>query len=151
MHSYVAAVKPCRAGHSAGYGRRFLAGRDTWLAVLPLGYGDGFRRGLSNNADVLIEGCRYPVVGTVSMDNVTVDVGSNGDPQRLVGARATVIGRQGDDRITAEEIARRLGTINYEVTCAISARVPRIHAQPGDLALDSRRGLSTRELPGGAR
>ena len=70
-------MKPCRAGESAGYGRRFIAEHDTFLGVLPIGYGDGWRRGLSNNADVLIAGRRYPLVGTVSMDNITVDLGSD--------------------------------------------------------------------------
>jgi alanine racemase len=126
-HSYVAAVKLCRKGQSAGYGRRFVAERDTWLGVLPLGYGDGFRRALSNNADVLIDGRRCAVLGTVSMDNVTVDLGADPASQRLLGARATVIGDQGSERITAEELARRVQTINYEITCGITARVPRVH------------------------
>lgn len=151
LHTYVAAVKRCRSGESAGYGRRFVAAQDTWLAVLPLGYGDGFRRGLSNNADVLIEGVRYPVVGTVSMDNVTVDLGPNGDSQRLLGARATVIGSQGDQRITAEELALRLGTINYEVTCAIAARVPRVHVEPGEPALERGQGAAADARPGAHR
>jgi alanine racemase len=134
-HSYVAAVKLCRKGESAGYGRRFVAARDTWLGVLPLGYGDGFRRALCNNADVLIDGRRARVVGTVSMDNVTVDLGSDGECERLVGAQATVIGRQGAERITAEELARRVGTINYEITCGISARVPRVQVHESEGAL----------------
>ncbi len=123
LHSYVADVKRFAAGASAGYGRGWRAAVDTWVGVLPLGYGDGVRRGLSNNAEVLIGGRRYPLVGTVSMDNLTVDLG----PSREVepGEEATLIGNQGDQRILAEEIAARLGTINYEVTCAISARVPR--------------------------
>ncbi len=125
-HSYVAAVKQCRVGQSAGYGRRFIAQRDTWLGVLPLGYGDGFRRAFSDNAEVLIDGCRVPVVGTVSMDNITVDLGPDAAGRGLVGAAATLIGRQGSERITAEELARRAGTINYEITCGISGRVPRI-------------------------
>ena len=117
LSSYVAEVKPCPAGESAGYGRRFVAERDTHLAVLPIGYGDGWRRGLSNNADVLIGGRRYPLVGTVSMDNITVDLGADPGAERLRGERAILIGSQGSERITAEEVARRLDTINYEVTC----------------------------------
>jgi alanine racemase len=92
--------------------------------VLPLGYGDGVRRGLSNNADVLICGRRHPLVGTVSMDNVTVDLGAESDVEP--GDEAVLIGAQGEERILAEELARRLGTINYEITCGISARVPRV-------------------------
>jgi alanine racemase len=131
LRSHVADVKRCRAGESAGYGRRFIAERDTWVGVLPLGYGDGFRRGLSNNCDVLIDGVRFPVVGTVSMDNVTVDLGPDAPGESLVGAQATVIGRQGEQRIIAEELARRLATINYEITCGISARVPRVYVRDG--------------------
>jgi alanine racemase len=130
--SYLAAVKRCRAGESVGYGRSFIAAHDTWIGVLPLGYGDGFRRGLSNDCDVLIGGARFPVVGTVSMDNVTVDLGTAEDQESLVGAAATIIGREREERITAEELARRLHTINYEITCGISARVPRIELRDGE-------------------
>ena len=129
LHSWVAAVKPCAAGESAGYGRRFVAERDTVLGVVPVGYGDGVRRGLSNNAEVLIDGRRYPLVGTVSMDNVTVDLGPQSGVR--VGARATLIGTDGDERLSAEEMARRLGTINYEITCGLLPRVPRHHHQGG--------------------
>ena len=123
--SYAAAVKLARTGDSAGYGRRFTAERDTWLATVPIGYGDGFRRAFTNNCEVLIGGRRYPVVGTVSMDNVTVDLG----PQTAVrpGDQVTIIGVDGPERQTAEELARRIGTINYEVVCGISGRVPRVY------------------------
>jgi alanine racemase len=131
LSSYVAEVKPCRAGESAGYGRRFVAERDTHLGVLPIGYGDGWRRGLSDNADVLLGGRRYPLVGTVSMDNITVDLGGNPGVERLRGEQAILIGGQGSERITAEEVARRLDTINYEVTCALTPRVPRAYHHDG--------------------
>jgi alanine racemase len=123
LRSYVADVKLFAAGASAGYGRTWRAARETRVGVLPLGYGDGVRRGLSNDAEVLIGGRRYPLVGTVSMDNVTVDLG----PESAVepGAEAVLIGSQGSETILAEELAGRLGTINYEITCGISARVPR--------------------------
>jgi alanine racemase len=123
LHSYVADVKDFARGDSAGYGRTWRAERDTCLGVLPLGYGDGVRRGLSNNAEVLIGGCRFPLVGTVSMDNVTVDLGP--DTEVEPGAEAVLIGSQGGETILAEDLARRLDTINYEITCGISARVPR--------------------------
>jgi alanine racemase len=122
--SYVAEVKPIRAGESTGYGRRFVAERPTLIGTLPIGYGDGVRRALTNNADVLVAGRRVPLVGTVSMDNVTVDLGQAG---AAVGAEAVLIGAQGGERILAEEMARRLGTINYEITCGVSARVPRVY------------------------
>jgi alanine racemase len=126
LRSYVADVKRFDAGDSAGYGRTWRAARETCVGVLPLGYGDGVRRGLSNDAEVLIGGRRYPLVGTVSMDNVTVDLGP--DTTVEPGAEAVLIGSQGEEAIFAEELAERLGTINYEVTCGISARVPRVPA-----------------------
>jgi alanine racemase len=125
LSSYVAEVKPCAAGQSAGYGRRFVAERDTWLGTIPIGYGDGVRRALGNHADVLVGGRRVPLVGAVSMDNVTVDLGPAPAAPPVRGAPAVLIGAQGGERILAEEVARRLGTINYEVTCGVSARVPR--------------------------
>jgi alanine racemase len=132
LSSYVAEVKGLAAGESAGYGRRFVAERDTWLAVLPVGYGDGFRRGLSNNAEVLIDGRRYPLVGTVSMDNITIDLGPDPAAEELRGLQAILIGVQGSERITAEALAARLGTINYEVTCALTPRVPRSYHRDGE-------------------
>lgn len=125
LRSYVADLKRREPGESAGYGRRFVARSDTVLGVLPIGYGDGVRRGLTNNADVLVGGRRHPLVGTVSMDNVTVDLGP--EPAAGAGAGAVLIGTDGAERITAEEMGARLGTINYEVTCGITARVPRAY------------------------
>jgi alanine racemase len=119
----VGAVKAAAPGESAGYGRRFVAREPTTLATLPIGYGDGWRRALTNDADVLIGGRRFPLVGTVSMDNIAVDLGNDSGVE--VGDEAVLIGAQGPDRILAEEVARRLGTINYEVTCALTARVVR--------------------------
>jgi alanine racemase len=156
LSSYVAAVKLARRGESAGYGRRFIADGDTWLATLPVGYADGIRRALSNNCDVLIGGRRYPLVGTVSMDNVTVDLGA-GKPVVRPGDRAVLIGADGGvrtdgadggdgdggggdgdgsdgdggERQTAEDLARRIGTISYEIVCGISKRVPRAYRRDG--------------------
>jgi alanine racemase len=129
LSSYVAAVKRAEPGQSAGYGRRFIATHGTWIGTLPIGYGDGIRRGLTNNCDVLVRGRRYPLVGTVSMDNITIDLGPQTDVK--IGDRATIIGADGDERQTAEEIARRLDTLNYEVTCGISRRVPRSYHRDG--------------------
>ena len=131
LDSYVAAVKPARAGESAGYGRTFVASADTWIATLPIGYADGVRRALSNNCDVLIGGRRYPLVGNVSMDNITVDVGPDGGSAVSVGERGRIIGRDGPERQTAEDLARRIGTINYEITCGITRRVPRVYHRDG--------------------
>ena len=130
LESWLAAVKDVAPGESAGYGRRFVADRPTRLATVPIGYGDGVRRGLTDNADVLVGGRRRPLVGTVSMDNVTIDLGPDAPDQ--VGRPAVLIGEQDGERILAEEVARRLDTINYEVTCAISARVPRVLHRDGE-------------------
>jgi alanine racemase len=129
LSSYVAAVKLARRGESAGYGRRFIADRDTWIATIPIGYADGVNRALTNNCDVLIDGRRYPLAGTVSMDNVTVDVGP--DPTVALGDQVVLIGRSGTERQTAEDVSRRLSTIAYEVICGISARVTRAYHRDG--------------------
>jgi alanine racemase len=130
LRSYVAAVKRAQRGDSAGYGRRFVSPGETWIATLPIGYGDGIRRALTNNCDVLIDGHRYPLVGTVSMDNVTVDLGP--EPVVRQGEPATIIGRDGGQRQTAEELARRIDTISYEVLTGISRRVPRVYHRDGE-------------------
>jgi alanine racemase len=130
LRSYVAAVKLARAGDSAGYGRRYVAARDTWLATLPIGYADGVRRALANNCDVLIRGRRCRLVGNVSMDNITVELGTEA-PGAEVGTPATLIGVDGGERQSAEDLARRAGTINYEIVCGIGPRVPRHHHRDG--------------------
>jgi alanine racemase len=131
LTSYVAAVKLARPGDSAGYGRRFIADQPTWIATLPIGYGDGVRRDLSNNCDVLIAGGRYPLVGTVSMDNITVDVGPEPGADVVTGATATLIGCDGTARQSVEDVSNRLGTIAHEVLCGISRRVPRSYHRDG--------------------
>jgi alanine racemase len=127
LHTWVAAVRRFEAGDSAGYGRRWTAEAPCWVATLPVGYGDGWRRGLTNDCDVLIRGQRHPLVGTVSMDNVTVALGPDTDVE--VGDPVVLIGSQGDERILAEEVARRLGTINYEITTGLLPRVRREHVR----------------------
>jgi alanine racemase len=126
LRSYVAAVKPVAPGQSAGYGRRFVAAAPTRVATIPIGYGDGVRRGLTNNADVLLGRRRHPLVGTVSMDNITVDLGAQTAVQPY--DEAVLVG----EGLLAEEWARRLGTINYEVTCGLTQRVRRRYHRDGD-------------------
>ena len=127
LRSWVAAVRRFEPGDSAGYGRRWTAEERSWVATVPIGYGDGWRRGLTNDCDVLIGGRRHPLVGTVSMDNVTVALGPDTDVK--VGDPVVLIGRQGEERILAEEVARRLGTINYEITTGLLPRVRREHVR----------------------
>jgi alanine racemase len=123
LRSWVASIRRLEGGEGVGYGHRWRAERPTWLATIPIGYGDGWRRALTNNADVLIRGRRHPLAGAVSMDNVTVALGPETDVE--LGDEVVLIGRQGDERILAEEVARRLGTINYEVTTGLLPRVTR--------------------------
>ncbi|MCB0876807.1 MAG: alanine racemase [Solirubrobacterales bacterium] len=125
LHTYVADVKRIHAGESVGYGRSWRAPADTWVGVLPIGYGDGYRRGLSNAAEVVVGGVRRPVVGTISMDNMTVDLGAETDVEP--GQPAVALGDQGDERVAAELLAERLGTINYEITTGLTRRVPRAY------------------------
>ncbi len=132
LRSYVAAVKAARPGDSVGYGRRFIAERDTWVATMPIGYADAIRRDLSNNCDVLIEGRRYPLIGTVSMDNITADLGPADHPPVSVGAVALLIGRSGAERQTVEDLANRVGTVAHEILCGIGPRVPRRYHRDGE-------------------
>jgi alanine racemase len=130
LYSYIAAIKLAREGDSVGYGRRFVADRETWIGTLPIGYADGVRRAFTNNCEVLVGGKRYPLVGTVSMDNLAIDLGP--EPAVAVGDRATLIGTDGRECQTAEELAHRIGTINYEIVCGISGRVPREYHFDGE-------------------
>jgi alanine racemase len=127
LESWVAAVKPFEPGDSAGYGRTWRAGEPTLVGTVPIGYGDGWRRALSNRCDVLVNGRRRPIVGTISMDNLTVDLGPDSDVEP--GAPCVLLGAQDGERILCEEVARRLETINYEVTCGLSPRVRRLHVR----------------------
>lgn len=129
--SYVAAIKSAAPGESVGYGRRWVAERPTRIATLPIGYADGVRRALTNNCDVLIRGRRYPVVGAVSMDNITVDLGPDGSADAELGEMAMLIGRSGVERQTVEDLARRVGTINHEILCGLSRRVRRFYHRDG--------------------
>jgi alanine racemase len=127
LHSWLASVRRIEPGESVGYGRRWRAQEPTWVGTVPIGYGDGWRRALTNDCDVLIGGRRHPLVGTVSMDNVTVALGS--EPEAEIGDEVVLIGSQGGERILAEEVARRMGTINYEVTTGLLPRVRREHVR----------------------
>lgn len=119
----VAFVKKVAAGEGISYGLNFAPSADTYIATLPIGYADGFSRILSGKAEALIGGRRRPVVGTICMDVCMADLG--GEPVDP-GTKFVLIGADGSDRISAEEVAHKLGTINYEVTCMISSRVPRV-------------------------
>ncbi len=121
--SHVGRVRTLPPGASVSYGRTFIARRHTRVALLPIGYGDGIHRLLSNRGQVLIRGQRAPIIGRVCMDNIMVDVSAIEGVQE--GDEAVLIGRQGDEVITAEEVAAWAQTINYEVTTALMPRVYR--------------------------
>jgi alanine racemase len=129
LRSYVAAIKPISPGQSTGYGRRFIAEHPGLIATLPIGYGDGVTRALADRCEVLIGGRRHPLRGMVSMDNITVELGS--EAEVAVGDPATLIGTDGGARQTAEDLARQAGTISYELFCRISRRVPRVYHHDG--------------------
>jgi alanine racemase len=124
LKTKVSLVKRILAGESVSYGRRFIAARRTTIATVPVGYADGYSRLLTGKASVLVQGNRFPVAGTICMDQLMVDVGNaNIEP----GEEVVLMGKQKNDRILAYELADRMGTIPYEVLCAISPRVPRIY------------------------
>jgi alanine racemase len=120
-------VKTVAPGHSVGYGRTWVAERPTRVATVAAGYADGIHRALSNRGAVLIGGSRCPVVGRISMDQLTADV-SRAEPVGE-GEEAVLIGGQGDQHLGADEVAAWAGTISYELLCAVSARVPRVTVQ----------------------
>jgi alanine racemase len=124
MHSRVSFIKRIAAGDTVSYGRTWTAPVDTWIATVPVGYADGFSRLNSNRGRMLINGHSYPVVGRVCMDQTMLDLGPE-DPGVAVGDVVTVIGTDGDQTIDMDEIAATMGTISYEVSCLIPARVTR--------------------------
>lgn len=122
----LAVVRRVAAGETVGYSNRWTASRPSVIGVLPVGYADGYMRGLSNRGEVLFRGRRVPVVGGVCMDYVFVDLTDAADDGiPAPGEAVTIIGRQGDAEISAQDVAEKLGTIAYEVVTAISRRVPR--------------------------
>jgi alanine racemase len=118
-------LKRVPVGTSISYGRTFTAGRDSLIATLPVGYADGIPRSLSNQGEVLVHSRRAPVVGRVCMDMIMVDLTECQDVR--VGDEVVLIGRQGQETITADDIAGKTGTIAYEILCRIGSRVPRTY------------------------
>ncbi|MGO8987806.1 MAG: alanine racemase [bacterium] len=118
-------LKSVPSGARISYGGTFTAKRESRIATLPIGYADGYNRHLSNHGEVLIRGKRAPVVGRVCMDFIMVDV--TDIPRASVGDEVILIGQQGGEQITPEEIAEKIDSISYEVLCSIGKRVPRIY------------------------
>lgn len=116
--------KEVSAGSSVSYNRSFIAPRPMKIATIPVGYGDGYLRSLTGQAEVLIHGKRCLVLGNITMDMCMVDIS---DVDAQVGDEVVLIGKQGAEEITAAELARKAGTIDYEITTLLTARVPRIY------------------------
>jgi alanine racemase len=125
LRTRLTSVKRVPAGTPISYGRTFTTKRESVIGVLPIGYADGFSRALSNHGAVLVRGRRAPIVGRVCMDMTMIDLTEVDGA--AAGDTAVMIGRQGQDAITADEIARLTGTICYEVLCGIGPRIPRIY------------------------
>lgn len=125
LKARIAHIKKVPPGTGISYGRTFITERDTIVATVPVGYADGYTRLLSNKSHVLAGGKRVPVIGTVCMDQFMIDV--SGIQDIRTGDEIVLVGKQGENRVTADELADLLGTINYEIVCAISERVPRIY------------------------
>ncbi len=120
-------LKRVPAGTSVSYGRTYTTRRESLIAVLPIGYADGYSRAWSNRGQVLIGGRRAPVIGRVCMDMTLVDVTEI--PAVRLGDEAVLIGSQGSETLSADGLARQLGTIPYEILCAVSNRVPRLYRE----------------------
>ena len=125
LHTQVVFLKDVPAGAPVGYGSTWHAPAATRIATLPVGYSDGLSWRLGNRGEVLVRGQRARIVGRVSMDYTTIDVGDI--PGVQVGDRVTLIGAQGDERIDLSEVAERAGTIPYEIACAVGQRVERLY------------------------
>lgn len=128
LHTKLVHVKKIAKGESVSYGATYTAKQDEWLGTMPIGYADGWLRKLSGS-EVLIDGIRQKTAGRICMDQMMVTL-----PEALpVGTKVTLIGTQGDETITIDEIASRLDTINYEIPCTITSRVPRMFLKNGSI------------------
>jgi alanine racemase len=124
LRARVVAVRRVAAGARPSYGRRRLSERDTTIVTVPFGYADGYSRRLfDGGAEVLINGRRYPLAGDITMDQLVVDVG---DDEVTLGDEVVLLGRQGDQSISAEDWAEWAGTVSWEILACLGARVPRV-------------------------
>ncbi|MBO5292241.1 MAG: alanine racemase [Lachnospiraceae bacterium] len=130
-NSHIVYCKEIKAGDAVSYGGTYVAEENVRVATVPVGYGDGYPRSLSNKGYVLIHGKRAPILGRVCMDQMMVDV--TDIPEAAEGSEVTLIGVNGTERITAEELGELSGRFNYELVCCIGKRVPRIYQKAGKL------------------
>lgn len=130
LKSKVAHIKHAKKNRGVSYGNTYVTTGEEWIATVPIGYADGYNRQLSNKGSALINGIRVPVLGRVCMDQLMLDV-TKAMPVH-VGDEVVFYGKQGKEEISVEEIADLLGTINYEVTCMLDRRIPRVYKENGE-------------------
>ncbi|HEU5140735.1 MAG TPA: alanine racemase [Bacillales bacterium] len=123
LHSRLVHVKQISPGEGVSYGATYVAKREEWIGTVPLGYADGWLRKIANNGEILVNGKRAPIVGRICMDFFMVRLPGEVE----VGTKVTLIGRQGEERIEIDDLARQLETITYEIPCMIGDRVPRTY------------------------
>lgn len=131
LYSHIVYCKTIHAGQSVSYGGLFTAQKDTRVATIPVGYGDGYPRSLSGRGYVLIHGKRAPILGRVCMDQFMVDISEI--PEAMDGDKVTLLGTDGTERITAEELGELSGRFNYEFVCDLGKRIPRVYIQHGEI------------------
>ena len=131
LYSHIVYCKTIHAGQSVSYGGLFTAQKDTRVATIPVGYGDGYPRSLSGRGYVLIHGKRAPILGRVCMDQFMVDISEI--PGVMEGDKVTLLGVDGTERITAEELGELSGRFNYEFVCDLGKRIPRVYIQHGEI------------------
>lgn len=136
LRTRLAHVKTLAAGEGISYGTRYFTEKRESIGTLPIGYADGFSRMLSGKAEVLVRGRRHPVVGSICMDQCMIRLEESplgAEPAWEPDEEVVLFGRQGEIVLPVEELADKLGTINYEVTCMIAARVPRVYVRDGEV------------------
>ena len=131
LYSHIVYCKMIHAGQSVSYGGLFTAQKDTRVATIPVGYGDGYPRSLSGKGYVLIRGKKAPILGRVCMDQFMVDISEI--PGVMEGDKVTLLGVDGTERITAEELGELSGRFNYEFVCDLGKRIPRVYRQHGEI------------------
>ncbi|WP_147804455.1 alanine racemase [Alkalicoccus halolimnae] len=136
LHSQLTHVKQLHKGETVSYGRTYTAEEEEWIGTVPIGYADGWIRA-NQSGDVLVNGRRAQIVGRICMDQMMVKLPGYTEP----GTKVTLIGRQGEAYIPVDEVAERLGTINYEIPCIISFRVPRVVKRAGEITAVHNRAL----------
>ncbi|MSS62453.1 alanine racemase [Velocimicrobium porci] len=132
IYSYITFVKELEEGCSIGYGGTFITKRKTKVATVPVGYGDGYKRALSNQGHVLIQGKRAPIIGRVCMDQFMIDVTDFDEVK--AGDKVILVGTDGNETISMEEIGKMTCSFNYEVACDIGKRIPRVYIYQGKVA-----------------